>query len=468
MYRQLVNKILVLFLISGFGTFAQIIGVDTLLKSGSMNNRINLVFMGDGYTNSEMTQFISDATVNSNYLLSQPPFSNYENYFNVYAIKVASPQSGVTHPGTATDVAEPQSPVMTVTNLFDTRFDNYNIHRNIYCTNAAAVYSVVALTFPNYDQLVILGNSTEYGGAGGAFAVSSVNASSPEIVAHEMGHSFAGLADEYWAGIIFASEHENMTSQSNPSLVKWASWVGTGGIGVYSHGNNPPESNWFKPHQNCKMQFLNSPFCAVCKQTIIEKIHSLVNPIDGYYPDNANIIIPNNDSLWFKGVFVKPSPNTLKTTWDVNSGVIANNKDSVMIPDFWLMQGGNLVTLTVTDTTKLSKDTAHVSQHIYSVSWTVSYSTVGIKEVKSKLELSLFPNPASESLNIRYNLKDESEIGISILDMNGKVVFREKTSKTKPGAYTNSINVSSLSAGDYIVSFKLNQHTINQNIIIVK
>lgn len=462
------NRILIVLVLAGFKVFGQIIGVDTLLKSGPMDNRINLVFMGDGYTSSEMTQFIGDATTNSNYLLSQSPFSNYKNYFNVYAIKVASPQSGVTHPGTATDVAEPQSPVTTVTNLFNTRFDNYNIHRNIYCMNPAAVYSVVALTFPNYDQLVILGNSTEYGGAGGAFAVSSINASSPEIVAHEMGHSFAGLADEYWAGTIFAGEHENMTSQSNASLVKWASWVGTGGIGVYPHGSNPPESNWFKPHQNCKMQFLNSPFCAVCKQTIIEKIHSLVSPIDGYYPDNTNPIVPNNDSLWFKGVFVKPSPNTLKTTWDVNSGVIASNKDSVMIPDFWLMEGSNLVTLTVTDTTKMSHDTSHVTQHIYSVSWVLSYSTAGIKEIKSKLELSVFPNPASEILNIKYNLKEESEIGISIADMNGKIVLKEKSSRASPGAHKNVINVGLLNPGNYILSIKLDQHTINQNIVIVK
>ncbi len=462
------NRILILLLIAGFGGSAQIVGVDTLIKSGPMSNRINLAFMGDGYTSSEMGQFLGDATTNSSYLLSQPPFSNYKNYFNVYAIKVASPQSGVTHPGTATDVTEPASPVMTVTNLFNTRFDNWGIHRNIYSMNSSAVYSTMAQAFPNYDQLVILGNSTEYGGAGGAFAVSSINAASPEIVAHEMGHSFAGLADEYWAGPVYAVEKPNMTAQSSPSLVKWASWVGTQGIGVYAHGPNPPESNWYKPHNNCKMQFLNSPFCAVCKQTIIERIHSLVNPIDGYAPDNNGIIFPTNDSLWFKGVFVKPIPNTLKTIWDVNSGQIAVNKDSVMIPDFWLMQGGNLVTLTVMDTTVLSKDTAHIHQHIYSVSWTVSYSTVGVKEVKAKLELSIFPNPANDYLNVNYALKEESEITVSLIDANGRVVLKEKPFKAKPGDYSTRLDLSSVSGGNYIVSLQLNKQIVNQNIIISK
>ncbi|MCP2937351.1 M64 family metallopeptidase, partial [Salmonella enterica subsp. enterica serovar Typhimurium] len=84
------------------------------------------------------------------------------NYFNVFAIKCVSTQSGVTHPGTATDVAEPASPVMTVTNMFDTQFDNFNIHRLIYSNDQAAVYSVLGNYFPAYDQVVILGNSTEY------------------------------------------------------------------------------------------------------------------------------------------------------------------------------------------------------------------------------------------------------------------------------------------------------------------
>jgi hypothetical protein len=38
----------------------------------------------------------------------------YKNYFNAYAVKVISAESGVKHPGTATDVTEP---VIPVTNL---------------------------------------------------------------------------------------------------------------------------------------------------------------------------------------------------------------------------------------------------------------------------------------------------------------------------------------------------------------
>lgn len=55
---------------------------------------------------------------------------------------------------------------------------------------------------PFYDIALILVNSTKYGGGGGSYAVASINSYSYEIMLHEMGHSIAGLADEYWAGEI--------------------------------------------------------------------------------------------------------------------------------------------------------------------------------------------------------------------------------------------------------------------------
>src|SRR4051812_13856949 len=117
------NKIAVLFSLFCFSAAAQsVVGVDTLLKSGPISKRINLVIMGDGYDNTQTTQQVTDAGTISSYLLGIPPFSSYNNYFNVFVIKCVSTQSGVTHPGTATDVSEPASPVVSVTNYFNTSF----------------------------------------------------------------------------------------------------------------------------------------------------------------------------------------------------------------------------------------------------------------------------------------------------------------------------------------------------------
>lgn len=466
------NKLLIIvFCCFQLQLFCQIVvGVDTLQKKGPINKRINLVIMGDGYTTAQIPQFITNATTVSNYLLNTPPFSNYKNYFNVYAIKCQSPQSGVSHPGTATDVTEPASPTLAVTNNFNTRFDNYNVHRLIYSMNSAAVYNVLANSFPAYDQALILGNSTVYGGAGGAYAVSSIHPSSPEIVAHEMGHSFAGLADEYWAGPSYATEKPNMTANNNGATVKWTQWMGLNAINTYPYDTAAPANAWFRPHQNCKMRYLNSPFCSVCKQTIIEKIHSLVNPIDEYSPANAGPVTHTASPQWFKAKLVKPVPNTLKCTWQLNTAVIASNTDSIPLSFNQLIMGNNGLMLTVCDTTVLSKDTAHAILHTYSVMWNVYYSSVGIGQlaISPQLEFSMYPNPASELLNIKYTLMENAETGVTVTDIAGKVLINERSRREPAGEYKKEIDVSQLVPGNYILSFKINEKIIQNKFVINK
>lgn len=443
-------------------------GVDTLWKSGPINKRINLVFMGDGYTAAQIPLFLSDVTSTYTYLLNTSPFNNYKNYFNVFAIKCESPQSGVSHPGTGTDVTEPVIPVSAVANSFNTRFDNYGTHRLIYSMNSSAVYATLSSHFPNYDQVVILGNSPEYGGAGGAYAVSSTHSSSKEIVAHEMGHSFAGLADEYWAGAVYAAEKPNMTAESVGSNSKWAQWIGLNAIGLYPYGTASPDNTWFRPHQNCKMRYLNQPFCSVCKETIIEKIHSLTNPVDSYTPSNTSAISFTTASQWFKTKLVLPNPNTLKTTWTMNSVDVLHNQDSMLVTSASMLSGTNSLIFTVMDTTVLSKDLYHPFTHSYSVVWSIYNSYAGINEIKARLEFSVFPNPAADKISLNYNLLEESDITISVVDLLGKTVIKGKTAKQSIGKYENQFDLSSLSEGTYFLSIKINSEIINHKFVILK
>jgi hypothetical protein len=463
------NNFFILFCLLSLCAKSQTVaGVDTLWKSGPISKRINLVFMGDGYTSAQIPLFLSDVTSTYTYLLNTSPFNNYKNYFNVFAIKCESPQSGVSHPAIATDVTEPVMPVSAVANSFNTRFDNYGTHRLIYSMNSSAVYSTLSSYFPSYDQVVILGNSPEYGGAGGAYAVSSTHTSSKEIVAHEMGHSFAGLADEYWAGAVFATEKPNMTAEPSSANVKWAQWVGLNSIGVYPYGTASPDNSWFRPHQNCKMRFLNQPFCSVCKETIIEKIHSLTNPIDSYDPSNVSAVSFTTASQWFKTRLVLPNPNTLKTTWTMNSVDVLHNQDSMLVASSSMLSGANSLVFTATDTTTLSKDLYHPFTHSYSVLWNINNSYAGINEIKARLEFSVFPNPAADKINLKYNLLEESNMIISIVDLLGNTVIKGKANKQSIGKYENQFDLSSLSEGTYFLSIKINSEIINHKFVILK
>ncbi len=113
-------------------------------------------------------------------------------------------------------------------------------------------------------------NCDKYGGAGGEVPVSSTNEESAEIMLHEIGHSLAGLGDEYFAGDIYLREYPNLTQESDPSQVKWASRVGELGIGVYPLEQT---TGWYIPHQSCKMKVLGQPFCAVCYDVLANAVY---------------------------------------------------------------------------------------------------------------------------------------------------------------------------------------------------
>jgi len=101
--RKLIVVLFVLFTGIIHPLFAQKFDVDTLVYNGNSNQYINLVILGDGYTNAEMTKFSTDATKFKDYFFQKAPYSNYKNYFNVFIIKTPSPESGVKHPGMSSD-----------------------------------------------------------------------------------------------------------------------------------------------------------------------------------------------------------------------------------------------------------------------------------------------------------------------------------------------------------------------------
>jgi hypothetical protein len=354
---------------------AQVFVVDTIMYNGDPNKFINMVFMSDGFQEAELSDYKTKVQNLSNYLFTISPFSEYKNYFNVFAIRVPSIQSGATHPGTASDEGSGGQPVVFVTTYFNSTFDFASIHRLLVPQNSSAINTVLVNNFPLYDQKGIIVNSPYYGGSGGSTATSSVNSSSYEILVHELGHSFAGLADEYWAGDSYAAEKPNMTANSNSTTVKWKNWVGTNGISVYAYGASGTPANWYKPHQNCKMQFLGAPFCSVCKEAVIETIHGILPPIDNYQPSNQNNINYCTQPLLFKLSLIKPNPNTLRVKWILNGSPIVTNIDSVFITAGLLNAGTNTLSVEVLDTTLLTRADLHPVNHTYTITWNINNSS---------------------------------------------------------------------------------------------
>lgn len=431
---------------------SQVFDIESIKVSGDNDKRINLVILSEGYQATELNKFITDATSFTNDMFTQSPFSEYADYFNVYAIKVPSNESGADHPGTATDVTEPIFDVSDVDTYFNASFDTANIHRLLYTYNSATIYNVLAVNLPQYDQLIILVNSSEYGGAGGAYAVSSTGASANEIAIHELGHSLFDLKDEYYPGDGLAGEAINMTQETNPTLVSWKNWIGINNVGVYPYASSGNAGTWNRPHQNCKMRYLGVPFCSVCKEGIIEKIHSLVSPIDTYTPNNNTIDNPTIFPLEFQLDLIKPDPDTLEKEWTLNASGFASNVDTVSILETNLLEGVNTLTTIVNDNSPFLKIDNHDNFHLYTVTWTINYSSLGVDDIESEANnfiISLFPNPTHSILNLKFESNTSSDLKVEIISLDGKKVKSISLSN-----YENTqIDISNLSQGVYLTNF---------------
>ena len=198
-----------------------------LIDNGGPNQKVDIVILGDGYTAEEMGKFRADVERLSNALFKVEPFMSRKADFNVLAVETPAPKSGVNkpHPGVFR-----RTPLSMSYSAFDSEryalaYDNRTIRD-------------VASTVP-YDHMFILINEATYGG-GGIFNLYSTvavdNSFSEYIFVHEFGHSFAALADEYYASSVSYERPDNtiepwepnVTALHDPGNLKWKDLVEPG------------------------------------------------------------------------------------------------------------------------------------------------------------------------------------------------------------------------------------------------
>lgn len=463
----------ILFLLLNFhATWAQVFTQETIKSSGDNDKRLNLVILSEGYQASEFTQFKADAVNYTNNMFTESPFKEYANYFNVHIIYVPSNESGADHPGESNDPAEtpdsPITPVINVDTYFNATYDAFGIHRLLFYEADGAyanqtevkINNVLTDNFPTYDQAFILVNSDEYGASGGEFPMSYTGYWGPKTVIHELGHSMFDLKDEYYPGDILAAEAINMTKESDETLVKWKNWVGTDDTGVYQYNCTSGNcAEWYKPHQNCIMEAINKSFCPVCKEGIIEKLHDLLPPINSFLPDNASTISTATFPLDFELNLIKPDPNTLESEWILNNNTFATNQDLVSIEEDDLIIGTNTLTSVIVDNSPFLKVDNHETVHVSTVTWTIQHSTLGVETIESSsdnFEISMFPNPVSNLVNLKFESATVEQLTVDIVSMEGRVILSTSISNLEE----TPIDISNFSTGIYLANFYANHALI--------
>jgi len=200
----------------------------TLWESGPPDTKVDLLLIGDGYTEAEMAKFQADAKRLVDRMFALEPYRSRRGDFNVRGIAVAAAESGVHNPRTG---EMRRTRVGTEYNVFDSERYALAIDNRGWRDVASAA---------PYDAVEILINNRYYGG-GGIFndhaAVAVDSGSADYIFAHEFGHHFAGLGDEYYTsdvayetGAVEKIEpwEPNVTALHDPATLKWKDLVSPG------------------------------------------------------------------------------------------------------------------------------------------------------------------------------------------------------------------------------------------------
>ena len=253
---------------------------DAWIGNKDITKAVDIVILPEGYTQAEMGKFVKDCDFFVKSLFSYAPYDRYRESFNVRGLMAPSEESGCTMPG---------DHIYKNTAM---RFSFWTFDSERYCmsTDNRDIRDLAGQV--PYDQIYILINTEKYGGGGiYNFYCSSAasNNYSADVIIHEFGHGFAGLADEYYTDETGYDHMYNLEVEPwEPNLTtlvdfshKWGDLLDKKTpvptprekkyeqtIGVFEGGGYEAKG-MYSPHMDCLMKtFKGHEFCPVCQRAI--------------------------------------------------------------------------------------------------------------------------------------------------------------------------------------------------------
>lgn len=199
-----------------------------IAKTGDPHERVDLAFLAEGYARADRAKFEADVKRLSAVLFGLEPYKSLRGRFNVWGVFRPSLESGVT---------QPKLGIQKRTAL-GSAFDAFGTERYLLCEQNTAIREMAARV--PYDAVILLVNSDRYGGGGiyNDYCITTVdNPRSPMVLVHEFGHSFAGLADEYYLAETAYNDlypkgveplEPNVTEFLDPARLKWRDLLSPG------------------------------------------------------------------------------------------------------------------------------------------------------------------------------------------------------------------------------------------------
>lgn len=249
--------------------------------NGTPAECIDVVIASEGYSENEYELFIRDAERTVESFRTHEPFASMMDRFNFLAVFVPSDDSGVSIPRLNS----------WKSTAFSSHFSTFYSDRYLTTSNVRDLNN--GLSGLPYEHIIVLANTDEYGGGGiyNSYTLTTAHHKLfPQVVVHEFGHSFGGLADEYFY------ESEEVMDEAYPLDVepwepnittltdfdsKWKKMLpektpvptdpkdaGKYPVGVYE-GGGYVFKGVYRPADQCRMRSNDAPeFCPVCTEAI--------------------------------------------------------------------------------------------------------------------------------------------------------------------------------------------------------
>ena len=265
--------------------------VSALHRTGATDERLDLVFVGDGYTAGQQEDFHKDAEAKWADVTAIEPYKSSTDKMNVWTVDAVSNESGVS--------GDPSQDVVK-----DTALGSYfwcDGMERLLCADLDKVNTYAAKA-PAADIVVVVSNSGKYGGAGynrltgypfdGVSTLSSDNSESGLIAVHEMAHSIGRLADEYdygQSGTYTGPEPEDVNistydaDEMGRNGAKWHDWLGkddpAGGKTGTFEGAGYYEKGLFRPTETSLMrEFTVKEFNNPSRQGLLDGFERYTQP----------------------------------------------------------------------------------------------------------------------------------------------------------------------------------------------
>ena len=241
----------------------------TLHAAADTTRCIRIAFVAEGYQSSELLTYLDDCRKAVRALFEHEPFKSLQDRFQIIALLSTSTDSGV---------SVPRKGIWKNT-VLSSQFDTFYSERYLTTLHLKRLHDVLAGT--PYEHIIIITNTTTYGGGGIYNSYNLASAHGPmyePVVVHEFGHSFGGLGDEYPYGdsdpMYYADTEPwepNLTTQHN-FTGKWENLIREGKAGLVEGGGYLSHGVW-RGQEDCRMRTNEYPtFCPVCEQALTRLI----------------------------------------------------------------------------------------------------------------------------------------------------------------------------------------------------